>query len=338
MSYKIGASFSYVSAFGNRNEIPIGYNGGIEIGYYPSGSTAFIMNFNIDRLKSPDKTEYYQVSEDAIEITIGPRIYLNDRQTFFVEGSVGSYMFGETIYKHADWEYPAYRYSKGVSGFGFAAGFGKDVIITSTTTLSLMVKFHGVLTVPESPVYMGMYSALSFNNKNSFVNEKKSKSQKKWSITLLGGFNNPDFFYNNKYRWDVSFGAETAYRFFPMTEYYFSVMYNKFSEDQRYTANPARSIKSLEFTMGPRFIFTSGKLTPFLETGIGLYNNYLIKKADQIIDNNSLKLGINFGTGLQINIYKSINLIAKSKLNFLFNNTTELAHYFAASSGVRLDL
>lgn len=336
ISYLAGTSFSFES--GNTG-IPVGYNGGIEIGYYPSGSTAFFMNFNVNRLRPSESHGNLSFTNDVIEITIGPRLYLSKNKTFFVEGAIGTYMFNKTFTEKINNENSPYYFTDGVSGFGFEIGCGNDFILSKSTTLSLKARLNNTYPDLQNYFYIGVYSALSFDNRDNSNKSKNPAAFKTWALTLIGGINNPGFFYNTKYKWGVNYGIDAAFKTSPKTEYYLSVVNNNILSDNNYYSLNNVNNYIFEIETGPRFIFNLNKVSPLFETGIGLYDHYTTGTGTGTFQNFSASaLGFNLGTGILVNLTESAGLIAKGKLNFIFSKTFEPGSYFTVNSGVRVYL
>ena len=127
-------------------------------------------------------------------------------------------------------------------------------------------------------------------------------------------------------------GAEIAYRSEPKFEIYGNLDFN--SVNCRNSA--IYSSNTIDLICGPRFMIGTEKYKSFFELGMGLYlqdNQYDYYSVDS-----GLYLGLNFGTGLIINLNEQFGIPLKGKMHLVFNGNNKPGGFLTATGGLRYTL
>lgn len=142
----------------------------------------------------------------------------------------------------------------------------------------------------------------------------KKKAYPNWSLSPLGGITFPVGELSNNFDPGVSTGLDVTYRVNREVGFYGKFGYNTLGS--KTTGLPDG--KYLEYTVGPKYYFTSPNLksSVYLEAGVGAYtfmqNGYMLNNqtVDEISETN---FGYNAGIGAILNLGKNVDLKFETK-------------------------
>jgi hypothetical protein len=333
MAFYGGALFNLIDNIDKDNKFRTGYIGGFDLSYDMKGrKSAIVITANYGRIKytynySPEFDSY----KEYYEITFGPRFYLG--KGYFAETLLGNYIINYTSTRP---DPVGLEYQSGFFGKGFYVCFGAGACVGTRVKLTgdfdLIIKGRMNYLLPElkSVLSFGLTSGIVFLNKKiEPVVEKQYSKNGTWSITVSGGINNPELFRSVDYKAGGHIDVEGAYRSAPKFEVYGNLEYNEIKRNPEHSAG--RSIIDLNF--GPRFLFGKEKYLSFFEMGMGLYiQDYL----NTYYSNGDIPyMGINFGTGIIINVNEHIGFPVKGKIHMIFNGNDKPGGYLTATGGLR---
>ncbi len=135
-----------------------------------------------------------------------------------------------------------------------------------------------------------------------------------FSVSPVGGVSFPIGTFGDNFKTGPSFGLDLSYRVNKEVGFYGKFGYNIFSN--KTTDLPKNNI--MEYTVGPRYFFTSKNLKSamFVEAGVGGYT--LTQDAFTLAGVSfpkvsDTKFGINAGVGATLNVGRTVDLIVKVK-------------------------
>jgi hypothetical protein len=335
ISYTIGSALIIYNDLKKVYKYNPGYSLGLDLQYnFDEKSEGIIFGASYTRV---DRKRVEHEYVDFIGITVGPHFTIAEK--YFAEAGFGNYFVNHTGHKYLEFidqsteslEYDTYI------GFGLNAGAGVKIDIGSNLNLLLKGKINLLFPDLKNIVYAGLYTGITFDNKTSDVKlEKQLSKNPSWGIALTGGVTSPDFFTNNRFKTSGNIGIDAALRTSLKFEAYGSLNHNLINRKNLQSGDLIQRSYS-DFTFGPRWFIGKDKYLAFVELGGGVYVHYS-GGTDPYTDDD-LYPGISFGTGMLLNVYKSLGIIVKDKIHFIFNGENSYpGGYLTVAGGVRYEL
>jgi hypothetical protein len=333
MAFTGGTLFNAVDNVEKDNIFRAGYTAGFDLFCNMLGKkSAIVVTAGYSRIKytsnnyaglNPYK-EYY-------ELTFGPRFYLG--KGYFVETLLGNYIinYAYDMPRSVGLEYYGGRLAEELyTCFGINAGAGTQLELTEDFDGIIKGRINFILPDLKSTIYAGLTAGIVFRNKKIEPETEKLYSKNgTWSFTVSGGINNPELFHSSNYNIGGNAAAELAYRSAPKFEVYGNLEYNEIQRNPDYS----RGRSLIDLTFGPRFLFGKEKYLSFCELGMGMYiQDYL----NTYYSNGDVPyMGVNFGTGVIINVNKHIGFPFRGKIHLIFNGNSHPGGYLTATGGLR---
>jgi hypothetical protein len=312
----------------------IGWGGTIEI-------TNYFGQFELMLIASRNRFEIGDFHYETNEFTLGPRFKFDKNGSYFAEFTAGcvGYKNIHNIYITVDPEFYL-KPDETEYEFGFSAGFGIKFPLNKNT--GLIFKSRLVTSLPLNNKNMVSYISASTGVVLNSAGDKRNKNGNKKSyfgLTALAGLNNPNTFKNDDYQWSPSYGGEMNYRLYPQLELIVMAIYNpmKFNNNENISNH-----KMLSAVGGGRIFINENPYTAFIEFMGGLYEYTFRSKGNvtgEIYEAAEDNFGLCLGTGAKLKVYKLIDFIIKSDLNFIFSGEyQDSPNYLTVHGGLRFNL
>lgn len=136
-----------------------------------------------------------------------------------------------------------------------------------------------------------------------------------FSVSPVGGVSFPIGTFGDNFKTGPSFGLDLSYRVNKEVGFFGKFGYNIFSNK---TSSDLPNNNIMEYTVGPRYFFTSKNLKSamFVEAGVGGYTltqDAFILGGREVPKVSDTKFGINAGVGATLNLGRTVDLIVKVK-------------------------
>jgi hypothetical protein len=162
-------------------------------------------------------------------------------------------------------------------------------------------------------VLMILVSSGSVNSQTTYTTKKAAYPQV--SVSGLGGVSFPVGKFGENYKSGPTFGIDLSYKVNKEVGFFGKFGYSIFPNK---VLGGAPNGKYMEYTVGPRYYFTSKNLKSslFLEAGLGGYSftqpAYVVNGAEAA-EYQSTNFGLNAGVGGVLNLGRDVDLLFKAK-------------------------
>ena len=169
------------------------------------------------------------------------------------------------------------------------------------------------LTILAVLVSMILISTGTVNSQTRYATKKTAYPH--FSVSGLGGVSFPIGNFGEKYKTGPTFGIDLSYKVNKEVGFYGKFGYSIFPNK---ILGGAPDAKYMEYTVGPRYYFTSKNLKSslFLEAGLGGYSftqpSYTVNSAEAA-EYQTTNFGLNAGIGGVLNLGRDVDLLFKAK-------------------------
>ncbi|MBK9334898.1 MAG: outer membrane beta-barrel protein [Ignavibacteria bacterium] len=169
------------------------------------------------------------------------------------------------------------------------------------------------LTLLSVLVLMILISTGNVNSQTIYTTKKTTFPQ--WSVSGLGGVSFPVGNFGEKYKSGPTFGIDLSYKVNREVGFFGKFGYSIFPNK---IIGGAPDGKYLEYTVGPRYYFTSKNLKSslFLEAGVGGYSfmqpAYTVNEV-AVAEYQTTNFGLNAGIGGVLNLGRDVDMLFKAK-------------------------